>query len=88
MKTKEGFELVKLGDSSYILETNETINKVITFNSTAAYLWNAIKGLDFNEMDIASLLEQRYGLSHDDAINDGLYIIDRWKKASIIIETN
>ena len=88
MKTKEGCELVKLGDSTFILESDEPINKVITFNSTAAYLWNAIKGQDFDVTDIAALLEEKYGITHNNAISDGLSIINEWKKVSLIIDHN
>lgn len=52
MRVKHGLELRQLGPKSFILEmTSEykgETSKMITFNSTAAFLWESVKDKDFS----------------------------------------
>ena len=88
MKIKEGYNLVKIGESSYLLESQEFFNKIITFNSSAAFLWESVKGKSFDLEDLASLLVHKYGIGHESALNDASSIVDGWKKVSIIKDSD
>lgn len=88
MELKQGYNLVKIGPSSYLLESQEPFNKIITFNSSAAFLWESVEGKSFDMEDLASLLVCKYGISHESALNDASLIVDEWKKVSIIKDTN
>lgn len=88
MEIKEGYNLVKIGEYSYLLESQEPFNKIITFNSSAAFLWDSVKGKSFDLEDLASILVHKYGISHESAMNDASSIVDEWKEVSIIKDTD
>ncbi len=87
MKIKKGLELRQINSKSYVLESVETgvtLQKMISFNSTAAFLWTSIKGKDFTAEDIALLLQDKYSISKETALADSNDIIQAWIKADII----
>jgi len=88
MNIKPGFKLRPLGEE-YILigEGVEQINfnKLITMNSSAAYLWNQVSdGKTFDAERLASLLIAEYDVSHTLALADAQTTIDSWQQAGII----
>lgn len=85
MRILDGFELVHLENSSYILESRKAFNKIVTFNSSAAYLWYAVQDKDFSIEDLALLLADKYGISQEKSYEDAESIVEMWKKTSIII---
>ena len=88
MKTKKGLELRQLSSKSFILEATteykESFNKMITFNSTAAFLWDSIKDKDFSKNDLCKLLQDKFSLSEETAMEDSESIVNAWKQASLI----
>ena len=87
MRTKKGLELRQINSKSDILESVESglsLQKMITFNTTAAFLWKSIKDSDFEQEDIASLLKDKYSISEDMAMEDSKSIIQEWIRANII----
>ena len=88
MKIKKGLELRQLSSKSFILEaTTEykgSFTKMITFNSTAAFLWESVKDKDFSKDDLCNLLQDKFSLSVEIAIEDSESIINAWKQASLI----
>lgn len=88
MKIKPGLELRPLGPKSFVLEATSdykgTYSKMITFNATAAFLWESLKGKDFSHKDLSILLQDKFSISEETAIEDSESIINAWKQASII----
>ena len=87
MKTKKGFRLRELG-GDYILigESVELVsfNNMITFNETAAYLWQAVEGKEFDVDILTQLLLDEYEVTEDIAREDAQATIDDWKEIGII----
>lgn len=87
MKTKKGFRLRELG-GDYILigESVELVsfNNMITFNETAAYLWQAVDGKEFDVDTLTQLLLDEYEVTEDIAREDAQATIDDWKEIGII----
>jgi hypothetical protein len=88
MKTKKGFRLRELG-GDYILigESVELVNfnNMITFNETAAYLWQAVEGKEFDVETLTQLLLAEYEVSEDIAREDAQATIDDWKEIGILV---
>lgn len=88
MKTKSGFKLRPLGEE-YILigESIEQVNfnKMITMNSTAAYLWQKLgEGAEFDAQKMAQLLTYEYDVDDETALRDAQNTIEKWLNAGII----
>ena len=87
MKTKKGFRLRELG-GDYILigESVELVNfiNLITFNETAAYLWQQVEGKEFDVEELTQLLLSEYEVSEDIAREDAQATIDDWREIGII----
>lgn len=87
MKTKKGFRLRELG-GDYILigESVELVNfnSLITFNETAAYLWQQVEGKEFDVEELTQLLLSEYEVNEDIAREDAQATIDDWKEIGII----
>jgi hypothetical protein len=88
MKTRHGFRLRELG-GDYILigESVELVsfNNLITFNETAAYLWQGVEGKEFDVDTLTQLLLNEYDVTEDIAREDAKATIDDWKKIGIIV---
>lgn len=89
MRIKQGFKLRTVG-SEYIV-TGESLqhvdfNKLISLNTTAAYLWQEVEGKEFSVDTLAELLKQKYGIAIDVAIADASEVADKWIKAGIAEE--
>ena len=53
-------------------------NKLITLNDSAAYLWEAVEGKDFDVQMLADLLVERYGIDSELASRDAEVISSKW----------
>lgn len=87
MKIIQGLELRQITPESFVLEDSGTgilSNKMITFNSTAAYLWNSIGNRDFSLEDIIELLVNEYSIPKEIAEEDSKTILRAWTQASIV----
>lgn len=87
MKKKDGLILRQVKPALFVLEdlgSGVLSQKMITFNSTAAYLWDSLKDEEFTTNDIVNLLMKKYSISADMAKEDSNSIITAWQNASII----
>ena len=88
MRLKNNFELRQLSPKTYILEmvdySGGDFNKIVTFNSSAAFLWNSLSSKEFSTLDVANLLKEKYGIDEDIAIADATSLLDTWNKNSLI----
>lgn len=87
MKTKQGFRLRELG-GDYILigESAELVNfnHLITFNETAAYLWQQVEGKEFDAETLTQLLLAEYEVSEEIARRDAQATLEDWKRVGIV----
>lgn len=87
MRTKKGYRLRPLG-KEYILVAEglevENANQMISLNATAAFLWEAVEGKDFDAETLAQLLVDEYGIDVETAKKDVMSLLQTWEKAGII----
>ena len=87
MKIIEGFRLRDvMGQATVIGEGVNQINfnKLITLNSSAAFLWRQVEGKDFDESMLADLLVEEYGIDRELAEKDSKAIAAQWVEAGIV----
>ncbi len=87
MKIKEGFTLREMCGEKII--TGEgmkhiNFNKLISLNSTAAYLWDNLNKKEFTVEDMAQLLVDEYGIDMELAVKDSENLLKAWEEAGII----
>lgn len=86
MRLKNGFVLREMcGEHIVSGEGIEHINfnKLISLNSTAAFLWKEVEGKDFTAQTLAKLLIDRYGIDKELAMKDSENLINAWIEAGI-----
>lgn len=86
MKTLPGFKMRRLGAEFIVTAeglNQVNFNKMISLNSSAAYLWESVVGKDFTVEDLAALLVERYGIDNELALHDSAVIADKWVEAGI-----
>jgi hypothetical protein len=87
MKIKKGFILrVMCGENIVTAEGIEHINfnKLISLNSTAAFLWNKVVGKEFTIEEMAQLLVEEYGIDMELALKDSEALSHAWIEAGVI----
>ena len=86
MKIKDGFILRELcGENIVTAEGIENINfnKLISLNSSAAYLWENLIGKDFSVEDMAALLVEQYDIDMELALKDSESLSKAWMEAGV-----
>ena len=86
MKIKEGFVLREMcGENIVAGEGLQHINfnKLISLNSTAAFLWKALEGKEFTVESMAQLLVDEYGIDMELALKDSENLCKSWLEAEI-----
>lgn len=87
MKTKKGFTLREIcGETIVAADGIENINfnKLISMNSTAAFLWKEVEGKEFTAESMAKLLVDRYQIDMDLALKDSENLCKVWIEAGIV----
>lgn len=78
----------KLGTEHIVLAEGANLvnfNKMISFNESAAYLWENLDG-EFSTEDIARLLTAKYEVDEETARGDSESIAQSWLKTGLITE--
>ncbi len=87
MKTKKGFILRSLGKEFILvaegLEAVEA-SHMVSMNESAAFLWKAVEGKDFDAVTLADLLVEEYGIMREVAENDVTKLLQAWQNAGVI----
>ena len=86
MRTKEGFILREMcGENIVTAEGIEHINfnKLISLNSSAAYLWENLIGKEFSVEDMAALLVEQYDIDMELALKDSESLSKAWMEAGV-----
>ena len=87
MKINNHFILRQLGDNIYVVETinsDKQFNKIVTFNSSAAYLWDLYYNEEFTIEEVAKSIVDKYGIDRNKAGLDAKELIEKWKAAGLI----
>ena len=87
MKIKKGYRLRPLG-KEYILvaEGLEALdaNTMVSMNATAAFLWEAVEGKEFDANALVQLLLDEYDVDRETAEKDVEALLQTWRKADVI----
>lgn len=86
MKIKNGFVLREMcGENIVSGEGLEHINfnKLISLNSSAAFLWKELIGKEFTTETMAQLLVDEYGIDMELAMTDSARLMQSWLDAGI-----
>lgn len=62
---------------------NINFNKLITLNSSAAFLWQEVAGREFTAEEMAQLLIDRYGIDKELAIKDAVNLCNALTDAGV-----
>lgn len=86
MKIKPGFELRDIcGEHVVVAHGRENIDfsKIISLNESAAYLWRAVEGKDFDAPMLAHLLTEEYDVDEATALRDAEKVMNDWREAGL-----
>ena len=61
-------------------------NKMISLNSSAAYLWEALEEKEFSVQTLSDLLTDKYDVDEKTAANDARELAAKWIEAGIVEE--
>ena len=89
MKIIEGFVLRPLGEEFIVIGegiAQINFNKMISLNSTAAFLWENVEGKDFTVEDLTKLHTDNYEVEEERAAADAAAIAAKWIEAGIVSE--
>ena len=87
MKIIDGFILRDvMGQATVVGEGVNQVdfNKLITLNESAAYLWKAVEGKEFEVETLASLLVEKYGIDEELAMKDAAALATQWKETGLV----
>lgn len=87
MKIVEGFRLRDvMGQATVIGEgvNQVNFNKLITLNSSAAFLWKEIEGKEFEVETLKDLLMDEYGIDAQLAEKDAGSIAAQWADTGLV----
>lgn len=87
MKQKKGFELRRVGNEEIIVASgieNIDFSRIISMNSSSAWLWKQLEGKYFTPQALAELLTKHYDIDSVVALNDAKEITQQWLKAGIV----
>lgn len=89
MKIKEGFKMRKLGREHIVVAEGcglVNFNKMVSFNDTAAYLWETLSGKEFAVDDIRQLILAKYEVDEQTAAADAAKLARDWAEAGLVEE--
>lgn len=87
MRISEGFKMRDLCGVNIVTPSGLdqiNFNKMLTLNETAAFLWTAVQGIDFNAETLADLLTGEYEVSRELALSDAEKLIEDWRTAGVL----
>ena len=86
MKIKEGFVLRTICGQNVVSgegTSNVNFSKLVSLNDSAAYLFKAVGGEDFDADRLADLLLEEYEVDRDTALKDAETLCAQWKEIGI-----
>ena len=89
MQIIEGFKLRTVLDENVVVPESVGLvnfNKMISLNSTAAFLWKSVEGREFDVQTLADLLVGEYEVDPQTALRDSEALAKKWMEAGIVKE--
>ena len=88
MHLKEGFVLRELGDEHIVIGEGLTVDfqRLISLNSSAAFLWRSVEGREFGTDDLTALLLDEYEVDAQEAAEAARDIARAWLEADLAEE--
>ena len=88
MHLKEGFVLRELGDEHIVTGEGLTVDfqRLVSLNSSAAFLWRGVAGREFGVDDLTALLLDEYEVGLDEAAAAARDIAREWLAAGLTEE--
>ena len=89
MQIIEGFRLRTVLDENVVVPESVGLvnfNKMISLNSTAAFLWKSVEGREFDVQTLADLLVGEYEVDPQTALRDSEALAKKWIEAGIVKE--
>ena len=89
MRLKKGFVLRDICNQKVVAAEgleNINFNKLLSLNSSAAFLWKEVEGKDFVVKDLADALVREYGITEELALKDSQNLLDSWRAAGVLDE--
>ncbi len=87
MKIRNGFVLREMcGEKIVTAEGLEHVNfnKLISLNTSAAYLWENLTGKEFTVEEMAQLLVDEYEIDMELALKDSANLCEAWQDAGVM----
>ena len=85
MKIKKGYRLRPLGKEYILVAEGLDVmdaNTMMSMNATAAFLWEAVEGKEFDAETMVQLLLDEYDVDRETAEKDVKALIQTWNKAN------
>ncbi len=88
MHLKNGYVLRELGDDAIVIGEGADVDfqRLISLNSSAAYLWRRVEGCEFDTATLANLLLEEYEVGAAEAADAAADIAAAWLRAGIAEE--
>ncbi len=89
MKIIDGFKLRSVAGEMVVSGEGVAqinFNKLLALNETAAYLWNAVEGKEFDVQTLADLLVAEYQIEGEVALRDTQTLLDKWVECGVVEE--
>ncbi|MFC3353461.1 MULTISPECIES: PqqD family protein [Sphingobacterium] len=89
MKLRSDLILRTIGSDHLIVDPSQDmvdLSTVYTLNSSAAWLWEELKGKDFDTDTIVELLLENYEVSKDQAASDAAVLLQDFQKQGLLEE--
>ncbi len=89
MKLRSDLILRTIGSDHLIVDPSQDmvdLSTVYTLNSSAAWLWEELKGKDFDTDTIVDLLLENYEVSKDQAASDAGVLLQDFRKQGLLEE--
>ena len=87
MKIKNGYRLRPLGKEYILVAEGLDVmdaNTMMSMNATAAFLWEAVEGKEFDAETLVQLLLDEYVVERDTAEKDVKALLEIWNQAGAI----
>lgn len=87
MKLRKDLVLRKMGDEYVIVDPSQNVidmSRVFTLNETAAYIWNKLDGVVFDNEFIANILVNHYEVELIQALKDANVLINKFVKEGLL----
>ncbi|WP_293887076.1 MULTISPECIES: PqqD family protein [unclassified Sphingobacterium] len=89
MKLRSDLILRTIGSDHLIVDPSQDmvdLSTVYTLNSSAAWLWEELKGKDFDTDTIVDLLLENYEVSKEQAQSDAAILLQDFQKQGLLEE--